>query len=97
MGTKVGGAISLEARSSLALKFMEHFGVISARVAGEDTAGRSKIELMPVDELIDRCFAMADGFIDRAEQRNELRACAEENAKARLIYEESRQRKDAHQ
>jgi len=84
------GSLILEARAGLALMFIERFGVIGTKTEGEDTAGRAKLELQSPTELVERCFQMADAFIERAEQRGEIRSASEEVEKAKLASAKKR-------
>lgn len=46
-----------EARFAFAL--LERWGMVAAREAGEDSAGRQQMALTPVNEVVDRAFALA--------------------------------------
>lgn len=73
-----GHAFDLEARSLIALDLINHFGSIAGKVDGEDSAGRSKIELQNPTELVQRCFAIADEFVNECERRNSIRSYTED-------------------
>lgn len=69
-----GHAFDLEARSLIALDLVNHFGSIAAKINGEDSSGRSKLELQDPTELVQRCFAIADEFVNECERRNSIRS-----------------------
>ncbi len=62
----------LELRSNLAWDLIHHFGSVAADIGGEDTAGRAKLRLQTSDELVARCFAIADAFVTQSEARSEI-------------------------
>ena len=57
----------LNQQAQMAMGFIDKWGVVAARPDGEDTAGRQKLALLSVDEVVDRAFEMADKAFDRAE------------------------------
>jgi hypothetical protein len=57
-GHRNGYVLELQAR--IALRLVEGFGAIAAKVQGEDSAGRSILTLQSPQELVDRCFEIAD-------------------------------------
>src|SRR5687768_7124577 len=63
----------LEARSSIALKILDHFALVAARTDGEDSAGRRAIVSMSPAETVQRAFALADAFVDESVRRGEMR------------------------
>lgn len=66
-------AFLLEARAEIALKLLDHFGVVAGTNEGEDSAGRSKLILQTPEEVVKRCFNIAELFIAEAETRNAIR------------------------
>lgn len=48
-----------EARFALAI--MERWAMVQGKDSGEDSAGRAKIDLMPVENVIERALEIADG------------------------------------
>lgn len=67
------GRIKLEFRASIALGLIESFGSVAGKLSdGEDSTGRKNLTLQDPQELVTRCFAIADAFVDAAEQRGEL-------------------------
>ena len=65
--------VNMELRASLAWKLIEHFGLVSATRGSEDSAGRAAIDLLPIDQVVSRAFAIVDCFVAEAESRGELR------------------------
>jgi len=50
----------LTQQAKLVLDFIEKWGMVAAIDAGEDSAGRQKIGLMPEDEVVTRAINMAE-------------------------------------
>jgi len=57
----------LNPQADMAMAFIERWGVVAAKPDGEDAAGRQKLALLTIDEVVDRAFEMADKAFDRAE------------------------------
>lgn len=69
-----GHGANLELRASIALDLIEHFGSVAGkRGEHDDNTGRATIELQTPSELVDRCFCIADIFVDTASKRGEIR------------------------
>lgn len=66
----------VELRAKLAWELIHQYGVIAAKPDGEDSGHRQQFVLQQSEELVDRCFAIADAFVERSEARQELRAIA---------------------
>lgn len=64
----------LELRAELALHLLRHFGAVAAETVGEDSSGRGQLTLQAPHELVERCFAIADAFVDQCEERGEIKA-----------------------
>ena len=58
--------------AAIAEKLIAHFGVVAGESDGEDTAGRQKLRLMTPNELVTRCFEIADAFCTGARERGWL-------------------------
>ena len=64
----------LEFRANLAWGLLERFALVAANnPTREDSSGRAVHELLPAQEAVDRCFELADAFVDKAVQRKEIR------------------------
>ncbi len=72
---------TLELRASLAWQLLEQIGIALGHKNGEDSAGRSTLNLLPADETVRRAFAIADAFVDAAEERGEIRHVTEEDVR----------------
>lgn len=70
---------NLELRSNIALGLIEKFGSVAAKIQGESSDGRWKLALQEPQELVDRCFAIADAFVVKAEERGGVRLQDNEN------------------
>lgn len=57
---------------TIAERLITHFGAIACESDGEDTSGRQKLRLMTPNELVARCFDIADVFCTAARQRGWL-------------------------
>ena len=95
-----GPIADLEFRASLALKLVEHFGLVAAkRPEGALDTTDPGVTLLQPEALVARCFAIADVFVDTAETRSAIRAvdlAAEKKAQEDLqmqIFEEATQRR----
>jgi hypothetical protein len=53
----------------IALGFATHFGIIAAKTDGEDKAGRAKLELQTVDEIVQRSCDLAQRLSDEMKKR----------------------------
>lgn len=62
----------LDRRAEIALIMIEKWGMVAGYTDGEDSAGRSKIELMPVDQLVERAFSTAEVAYAEIERRGWL-------------------------
>lgn len=72
----------LEARAGIAFTIMEKWAMVSGKPGVEDSAGRQTIELLPVAEVIDRAFCLADAFMERCELRGEVKGYSEDDCEA---------------
>lgn len=63
---------AMELRASLAWELLRTNGILMARPAGEDSAGRQAIKVMPAKELVDRALEIAEAFVGSCEERNYL-------------------------
>jgi len=52
--------IALSSKALLAISMMERWGLVAGEPDGEDSAGRSKLNLMPVKQLVERACETAD-------------------------------------
>lgn len=65
--------MTYELRANIALRLIEHYGAVAGR-RGEDTdQGRATMELQTPEELVERCWKIADLFIEEAEKRNAIK------------------------
>jgi hypothetical protein len=70
-----GASADLEFRASLALKLVEHFGLVAAkRPEGALDTTDPGVTLLQPEALVARCFAIADVFVDTAESRGAIRS-----------------------
>ena len=53
----------LELRARVALTLIEKWGTISAQPDGEDSSGRQKWKCEPPQDLVNRCFSIAELFV----------------------------------
>lgn len=65
--------VLLEIRANIALNLIEHFGSIASKIEGEDSAGRAKLLLQEPQELVDRCFLIAELFVQQSEEKGLLK------------------------
>ena len=56
-------------KADLALLMIEKWGMVQGFPDGEDSAGRAKLGLMPIDKLIERAFNCADEAFKEIEKR----------------------------
>lgn len=61
------GEHELEVRAGIALALIERWGPVAATLDGEDSAGRAKMRLQTPEELVRRCFDVAEVFVEHAE------------------------------
>ncbi len=75
----------LELRAMLAWELIHHFGSVAATDGGEDSGQRAKLVLQTPEQVVGRCFEIADLFVIEVEARGDIRASAmtEEEACAR--------------
>lgn len=59
----------LDQRARLFIVLIEKWGMVTGYLAGEDTAGRSKLELMPVQEVVTRAAMMTELAMQVIEQK----------------------------
>lgn len=66
---------TLEFRSTLAFDLIRSYGAIAGKRGQiDDPSGHWTLELQTPQELVERCFQIADLFTDTAIERGELRA-----------------------
>lgn len=68
--------VYFDVEAGIALRLIEHFAVVAAKIDGEDTAGRSKMELQSATELVDRAFDISAAFVARANKEGRVREAA---------------------
>lgn len=66
-------AVDLEFRGAIAYDLIRAYGSIAGKAGEEDRSGRAKLDLQTPEELVDRCFKIADLLVNRLEQRGEVR------------------------
>lgn len=79
--------------ANLALSFVEKWGMVQGASDGtEDSAGRAKLVLMPVEEVVNRAASMAEQIVAELERREWISPSVpfEEYAKLTSIYERAR-------
>lgn len=59
----------LDCKAELALLMIEKWGMVQGYPDGEDSAGRAKIGLMPIEKLIERAFESAEAAYAEIEKR----------------------------
>lgn len=59
----------LDGKAELALLMIEKWGMVQGYPDGEDSAGRAKIGLMPINKLIKRAFESAEVAYKEIEKR----------------------------
>jgi hypothetical protein len=57
----------------LALELVEKWGMVTGRREGEDSSGRAILAEMPVPQVIERAFSLAEGCIAELEARGWIR------------------------
>ena len=55
-------------KAKLAIELLSRWGMVMGKPDGEDSAGRAKITIMPVDEVVARSIAAADGLVDEMQK-----------------------------
>jgi len=73
MAVEAGHGCVLALRARMAWELVSRFALISAQPDGEDTAGRQKLNLLPPTDVVSRCFAITDEFMDVVERREEIK------------------------
>lgn len=58
--------------ASLAMNFVERWGMVCGEVDGEDSAGRQKLRLSTPDELVTRAFVIAEKLMAAARERGHM-------------------------
>ena len=56
-------------RGAFALKLMEHFSLVAAKEAGEDSSGRAKVRLANPEEIVRHCCEVSDLAFSELESR----------------------------
>lgn len=59
----------LDGKAELALLMIEKWGMVQGFPDGEDSTGRAKLGLMPIDKLIERAFESAEAVYKEIEKR----------------------------
>lgn len=73
------GFCELEFRAEIAMRLISHFGAIAGkRPPGAPPGPDAGVELQTPEELVERCFAIADLFIAKCEERGAIRPISEE-------------------
>ena len=68
-----GFAMSFQGR--LALVLIEKWGTVAGKVTGtEDSAGRAVLDVMPVADVVERAFSMAEQAVAELERRQWIQA-----------------------
>lgn len=62
----------LDLTGRIALKLVEHFGVITGELCGEDSAGRAKFDAMTPPRVVERACRIAELFVATANDRGWL-------------------------
>jgi len=68
----VHGKLAADSIASFAFQIIERFAMVAAQPDGEDSAGRSKLELLPTDKVAIRAFDIAEAAYAEAEKRGHL-------------------------
>jgi hypothetical protein len=66
-------AAQLDFTASLAFELVKTFGSVAAVPQGEDSSGRTKYELQTPEELVSRCFKIANEFVSHCEKEGHIR------------------------
>lgn len=77
----VGGYL-LDLRSGLAWEIIRTYGLVAGHSNRQDSTGRAVLDLLPVKDVVERAFALADLFVDTAEARGEIKDLTEADAEA---------------
>ena len=75
----------------LAIVMIEKWGITAAKPEGEDSAGRAKLAMLPVDEMVARAFDTAELVYKVAAERGHLLQGPTWD-EAQEIYDERRKR-----
>jgi hypothetical protein len=59
----------------LAIRFATHFGIVAAKTDGQDQAGRAKLELQTVEEIVERSCSLAKALVERMEKEGWIVKC----------------------
>jgi len=73
-----------EIRGHIALVLVEKWGTVAGYSSGEDTAGRARLDLLPPQELVDRCITIAELLVEGLERKQWIKRdeqTSEERAK----------------
>jgi hypothetical protein len=73
------------------LILIEHFGAVAAIQDGEDKTGRAQLRLQTPEELIERCFKLADLYMQEAERRNGVKSGEDVATAAEAVREQREQ------
>lgn len=74
--TDVQNGFTVDFRGGLALELIEHWGMVAGVNNGEDTCGRARLDVMPVEEVVERAFAMAEQAYQALEARGWIKPVA---------------------
>ena len=73
----------MEWRSQIALELIRAFGAIAGKRGSDDSSGKSTLDLQTPEELVERCFKIADLYMATVEQRGDIQpATVSEEQKA---------------
>ncbi len=61
--------VVFDRRAEMAILMLEKWGMVTGFPDGEDSVGRAKIGLMPVDQLVERAFFTAEAAYSEIERR----------------------------
>jgi hypothetical protein len=75
----------------LAIVMIEKWGITAAKPDGEDSSGRAKLAMLPVDEMVARAFETAELVYKVAAERGHLLQ-GPTWAEAQIIFDEQRKR-----
>ncbi len=71
------GRFSFSLESEIVIRLIENWGMVQGKSGAEDSAGRAKIELMPVVDVVSRAFEMAALTVSRLQSEGHLRDLGE--------------------
>lgn len=60
-------------RAQIAYELIKHYGSVAATKDKEDSSGRSSLKLQTPQQLVNRCFKIADLFIKKAEEEEDVK------------------------